>query len=67
MHASTCKHVAGIGPTRRPTSGRAARLRLGGGQLGVGNGVNLPSPTLVAKLEVINFRIPAHSVFVRRD
>lgn len=35
-----------------PRGGPQVRLRLGGGQLGVGSGVNLPSPTLVTKLEV---------------
>ncbi len=35
-----------------PRGGPEVRLRLGGGQLGVGSGVNLPNPTLVTKLEV---------------
>ncbi|KAG2441892.1 hypothetical protein HXX76_003499 [Chlamydomonas incerta] len=33
--------------------GPQVQLRLGGGQLGVGSGVNLPNPTLVTKLEVL--------------
>ncbi|PNW71667.1 hypothetical protein CHLRE_16g663876v5 [Chlamydomonas reinhardtii] len=36
-----------------PRGGPQVRLRLGGGQLGVGSGVNLPSPTLVTKLEIL--------------